>query len=619
MAVGDLLLSISSDSVKDVVAFGAHNFSCLVTLFMFLFNSVLIVAVDALHNDDAVRSALHDAQKLISERHEGCVTYWHFRASNDVAPLPSEELPPHGTTYSSVHGAPSRDDDDMVRRRQGEEDAEALFVEKAISAAADLLMEASDYKSHHGGTLTDEAEEYSTVNSEAMRCLALRDIETDLRRTFPDHPAFHVDAAGAGLIPSLRRVLLAYSKRNPSVGYCQGMNFVCAMMLLFMGEEEAYWLLSVICEDYFSESYTLDMAGASIDSIVLEEACASEGSSGTLPGGCQMQRGCPTLARRLQEMGVSVSLLSAQWFLCLYVDVFPTIACVRTWDIMMLDGCGVVFAVALAAFQAASDRLLQTATDPYADLHDVVNTLKMCNGMLTDVKPSSSGAGRSPVDWIFERADFESFHNAALMRKRATVRFRLEQESLSAIGPRSGARLQNRLERGARALERQLNPVSVKEKLEDLEKTVDTTLDGLDKSLNTLESAVDTKLVHAADKIEEHADEMLAKASRFSKRVGGGAKGLFGRAKAVAADKMATLEQEWQIAAAEEQERSAARGATGSGVAGTKEMPPRAWPRHYVRMFDPSSFTANALHSVCLYNRACIDIAAMCDGLPVGC
>jgi hypothetical protein len=27
-------------------------------------------------------------------------------------------------------------------------------------------------------------------------------------------------------------------------------------------------------------------------------------------------------------------------FLCLYVDVFPTSACVRIWDLMMLDGCG---------------------------------------------------------------------------------------------------------------------------------------------------------------------------------------------------------------------------------------------------------------------------------------
>ena len=200
-----------------------------------------------------------------------------------------------------------------------------------------------------------------------MRCLALRDIETDLRRTFPDHPAFHVDAAdsinrSAGLVPSLRRVLLAYSKRNTNVGYCQGMNFVTAMMLVFMDEEEAFWLLSVICEDYFAESYTLDMAGASIDSVVLEEACASTGSSGTLPGDSinhgMQSRGCPELAARLKELGVSVSLLSAQWFICLYVDVFPTSGCVRTWDLLMLDGSGVIFAVALASFQAASERLL---------------------------------------------------------------------------------------------------------------------------------------------------------------------------------------------------------------------------------------------------------------------
>ena len=68
----------------------------------------------------------------------------------------------------------------------------------------------------------------------------------------------------------------------------------------------------------------------------------------------------------------------------------------------------------------------------------------------------------------------------------------------------------------------------------------DVTAAGLDKSLNTFENAVDTKLVAAADLIEERADEMLAKASKLSKRVGGGAKGLFGRAKAAAADKMAT-------------------------------------------------------------------------------
>ena len=120
---------------------------------------------------------------------------------------------------------------------------------------------------------------------------------------------------------------------------------------------------------------------------------------------------------------------------------------------------------------------------------------------------------------------------------------------------------------------------------------------GLDKSLNTFENAVDTKLVAAADLIEERADEMLAKASKLSKRVGGGAKGLFGRAKAAAADKMATLEQEWQQLAAEEQERHAERDlerqrdtergagrATTSNIAGgISEMSRPEWPRYYVR------------------------------------
>lgn len=41
-------------------------------------------------------------------------------------------------------------------------------------------------------------------------------IEKDLHRTFPGHPV--MDASGRS---ALRRVLAAYSRRNPDVGYCQ--------------------------------------------------------------------------------------------------------------------------------------------------------------------------------------------------------------------------------------------------------------------------------------------------------------------------------------------------------------------------------------------------------------
>ena len=41
----------------------------------------------------------------------------------------------------------------------------------------------------------------------------------------------------------LRRVLRAYSFYDEEVGYCQGMNFIAAMFITYMSEEEAFWLL----------------------------------------------------------------------------------------------------------------------------------------------------------------------------------------------------------------------------------------------------------------------------------------------------------------------------------------------------------------------------------------
>ncbi|MFQ6640403.1 hypothetical protein Gotur_015790, partial [Gossypium turneri] len=58
----------------------------------------------------------------------------------------------------------------------------------------------------------------------------------DLPRTFPGHPALDDDGRNA-----LRRLLTAYARHNPSVGYCQAMNFFAALLLLLMPEENAFW------------------------------------------------------------------------------------------------------------------------------------------------------------------------------------------------------------------------------------------------------------------------------------------------------------------------------------------------------------------------------------------
>uniref|UniRef100_A0A0D9VSP4 Rab-GAP TBC domain-containing protein n=1 Tax=Leersia perrieri TaxID=77586 RepID=A0A0D9VSP4_9ORYZ len=91
-------------------------------------------------------------------------------------------------------------------------------------------------------------------------------IEKDLPRTFPGHPALDEDGRNA-----LRRLLTAYARHNPSVGYCQAMNFFAGLFLLFMPEEHAFWALVGVIDEYFNGYYTEEMIESQVDQLVLEE------------------------------------------------------------------------------------------------------------------------------------------------------------------------------------------------------------------------------------------------------------------------------------------------------------------------------------------------------------
>ena len=62
-------------------------------------------------------------------------------------------------------------------------------------------------------------------------------------RTFPPHVFF--DQLGR---TRLRNVLLSYAQRNGVVGYCQSMNYWAGLLLLYLDEEHAFWLIAVIVE-----------------------------------------------------------------------------------------------------------------------------------------------------------------------------------------------------------------------------------------------------------------------------------------------------------------------------------------------------------------------------------
>lgn len=68
----------------------------------------------------------------------------------------------------------------------------------------------------------------------------------------------------------MRRILQAFALHNTEVGYCQSLNFVVGMMLIFMQEEDAFWLLVTVVEKLLPpDYYTRSMVGTYVDQFVL--------------------------------------------------------------------------------------------------------------------------------------------------------------------------------------------------------------------------------------------------------------------------------------------------------------------------------------------------------------
>jgi hypothetical protein len=68
---------------------------------------------------------------------------------------------------------------------------------------------------------------------EFIPCPFENQIEVDLHRTFPDDPFFKKEEN----VNKLRNILVAYSRRNIGIGYCQGFNFIVGRLLKIFPNE----------------------------------------------------------------------------------------------------------------------------------------------------------------------------------------------------------------------------------------------------------------------------------------------------------------------------------------------------------------------------------------------
>ncbi|KAK5996731.1 GTPase-activating protein gyp3 [Cladobotryum mycophilum] len=256
-------------------------------------------------------------------------------------------------------------------------------------------------------------------------------IERDLHRTFPDNIQFKPsgfaadrletttsserasqstmtgstsDGSGPGpvglegeppIISSLRRILLAFSVYNPKIGYCQSLNFIAGLLLLFVEtEEQCFWLLNVITHIYLPGTHEMSLEGSKVDLGVLMTELRDtmpgvwdkiggelETEPVTRPMTSKSVRKSPRTPRlRRKDMpGLSterlppITLCMTAWFMSCYIGTLPIEATLRVWDVFFYEGSKTLFRVALAIFKLGESEI-KAVSDPM-EMFGVVQTM----------------------------------------------------------------------------------------------------------------------------------------------------------------------------------------------------------------------------------------------------
>lgn len=189
-------------------------------------------------------------------------------------------------------------------------------------------------------------------------------IERDLNRTFPENIHFQRKKDSQdepNLIQSLRRVLVAFSLFNKSIGYCQSMNFLVGLLLLFLDEERAFWMLVIITSKYLPNVHNINLEGVNIDQGVLM-LCIKE----YLPE--FWARISPESHQKVVKNKYEflyklppLTLCTASWFMSCFIGVVPIETTLRIWDCLFYEESHVLFKFSLSIIKLSEEEVAKSS------------------------------------------------------------------------------------------------------------------------------------------------------------------------------------------------------------------------------------------------------------------
>ncbi|KAK7740423.1 hypothetical protein SLS62_011140 [Diatrype stigma] len=305
--------------------------------------------------------------------------------------------------------------------------------------------------------LSKHAGVYDELLKREAKEVDLEAIERDLHRTFPDNIKFrtaqspwtkparesiqsminaHREAQKdepkdgrrpeTAMISALRRVLHAFAVYNPRIGYCQSLNFLAGLLLLFVETEEyAFWLLNIITRVYLPGTHEVSLEGANVDLGVLMSALREsmpavwtkiggelDGTDAVRPSRSKRSRIKQAEPTRLPP----ITLCMTAWFMSCFIGTLPIESTLRVWDIFFYEGSKTLFRIAMTVFKLGEAEIKAVA-DPM-EIFQVVQTI-----------PRRLLDANALIDACFKRRNgFGHISQETVDNKRQERRFQVKAE-----------------------------------------------------------------------------------------------------------------------------------------------------------------------------------------------
>ncbi len=160
----------------------------------------------------------------------------------------------------------------------------------------------------------------------------------------------------------LKNILLCYSIRNTTVGYCQGMNFLVARLLYIMEDEEkVFWIFVQIMEKFLSLFNFQELTGIIIETTLIETLIAYY---------------LPELNNFLieKDFAVTTSNFIHKWIVCLFAQTLKPEMVFTLYDFFFIDGFISIIKTAIFILTSVQQEIL--AKQHFQEIYVIFNEIE---------------------------------------------------------------------------------------------------------------------------------------------------------------------------------------------------------------------------------------------------